>query len=57
MKKRTIATMTQGTLYCTTVLAYYIFDDYWPCSVFQLKFTKIFWGLDSPISLPEYDRD
>ena len=34
MRKRTIATMTQDKmLHFTTVLAHYIFDDCWTCSV------------------------
>ena len=51
-KKRTIATMTQGTkmLHSTTVLAglYYTFDDYWTCSVLVKIYKNILGGLIPP---------
>ena len=35
-------------LLSTTVLAYYIFDDYWTCSVLVTIYKKIFKGFDPP---------
>ena len=38
-------------LHSTTILAYYIFDDYWTCSVLVKIYKNIFGG-DDPTYLP-----